>query len=181
MSRNDMVKTMQTQADEIEKLKQLLEQKTEKYTPLCQWNSLNLDQKDEIKQNKPETLYHQFVTQTFDQKYYLPHNIDQQIKYIESKIDLLQHTYRLKQIIYCLEHHKDGTVHAHMILCNDGVNSMCEFEYDLRAYFTNKPKYLNRINQKVDNIKESQEDWERVVEYIFKDPILIKNIKKFNF
>lgn len=177
MSRNDMVKTMQTQAEEIQKLKQLLEQKTEKYTPMCRWKTLQT-----VQDEQPEFLYpnHKahFITQTFDQKYYLPQNIDQQIKYFQNKIDTVQSDYQLDYIVYCLEHHKDGTVHAHMIVVHDNVNDICEFEYDLRSYFTNKPKYLNRVNQKVDDIKETLDDWKRLKDYMSKNPILIKKYLK---
>lgn len=123
-----------------------------------------------------DDLKFHFVTQTFDQKYFLPKNIDQQVHYFHKCIDDVQTKYKLKYVLYVLEQHSSGVVHAHLFLIHNkqDYNILIDFEYDLRSFFTNTPRCYNRKNQQVDVVKETIEDFTRICDYMSKKPLSIR-------
>lgn len=173
LSRKDLLQLINQQKERIDNLEGLLTHKSTEQPLKCRWHTLPDARLSQFKKYIKDNKVH-FVTQTYDQKHYLPKHLEDQVKYMEYAIDETQHHHNIKYILYVLEHHSSGVVHSHILLVDDDSNNLMEYEYSLRLLFTNKPRYLNRNNQQVDKVHESEEDYDRILKYMSKSPILIK-------
>lgn len=167
LSRKDLIRTVKELEQSLANLQSVMYRELSDYKMKTRWTIKN----DHIFNEKNK---YNFITQTFDQTYFLPANHNNQIEYMLRSIDSVQHLYNLDYIHFSLENHQSGVVHMHAIIHDSDYNTMIEFAYDLRSYFTNTPKYKNPHNQKVEHMKQTQEDYDRVMKYIDKDPILTK-------
>lgn len=88
-----------------------------------------------------ETYYIGLITITFDRKFVFFKKQEEQLNYIQQSIfKTVKDDYN---IAFCIEHHKDGVLHAHMLIqhkINDimSYTNVVNLRYELGLYFTDR-------------------------------------------
>lgn len=121
-----------------------------------------------------------FLTITFDRKFVFFQRQSDQLDYIQQSIyKAFKGKVNDYNILFGVEHHKDGVLHAHMLIQSkqnykDSYTDIVNYRYELGLFFTDREQSmitvrLDEVNNKKKNTHSGRTGHEGCIDYIFKE------------